>query len=51
MLACLKPLFIVVIRTFKLDSNKTERKEEMVTRGNLGKMPKMNALGKNKIHI
>ncbi len=48
MLARLKPLFIMVIRTFKLDSKKTLRKEEMVTRGNLGKMPKMSALGKRK---
>jgi hypothetical protein len=38
----------MVIRTFKLDSKKTLRKEEMVTRGNLGKMPKMSALGKRK---
>jgi hypothetical protein len=48
MLAHLKPLFVVVIKTFKLNSKWIPRKEEMVTRGNLGKMPKMSALGKNK---
>jgi hypothetical protein len=50
MLAHLKPLFVVVIITSKLDSKWTPRKEEIVTRGNLGKMPKMSAVGKKKTH-
>jgi hypothetical protein len=40
-----------VIRTFKLEWKWIPKKEEIIASGNLGKMQKMNVLGKNKKHI